>query len=121
MTNLARIRDIPSVHWVRLATPESRTEPVEPGAFEMEARAGVREHTGELAAGVGAANRDRAIGTRDAAGMDETIQLCEPVVQRAALEIVDDQGDARNPSRFRQIAHDLRWLEMVQKEAAGDD
>jgi hypothetical protein len=58
---------------------------------------------------------------RDAAAIEDAIQLRKPVVNRAAFEIVDDDGNARDALGFGQIAHDLWGLQMMQKQAAGDD
>src|ERR1700748_2260430 len=63
----------------RLA-PEHRAEPIQPGALEQEAAAGVLQHVGEFAAGIGAAHRDRAVVTRDTAAVDDAIQFRETVV-----------------------------------------
>jgi hypothetical protein len=89
--------------------------------FEKKIAAGVREHAGELGIGVGAANRDWTVMARDAAAIDSAIQQREPVVHRAALQVVDDHGDARDTVRLRQIARYLRRLQMMQEETAGDD
>ena len=58
---------------------------------------------------------------RDAAWVEEAIELRETVMDGDPLEIVDENRNARDTLCFGEKAHNLWRLQMMQEETAGDD
>ena len=104
-----------------LVTPEHSAEAIEIRTLQNKTAAGVCEHAGEFAPGVGAMHGYRAVVARYAAAIDDAIQLRQAIVDWIAFKVIDDDGDARHALRLGKKTRYLRRLQMVNKEAAGND